>query len=83
MPYKNLQNIFKDLELENAEDLLIKAELTRKINNKIRNNGTDIKEVTRILELNKNDLLLLLEGKLSHFSIEQLLNYLNLINSNY
>lgn len=73
-------NVFADLEMIDAEEKLAKAELAFKINQIIKNRKIKQTEAAEILGADQSKISLLKSGRLSHFSIERLVKYLNLLN---
>jgi predicted XRE-type DNA-binding protein len=77
--YTSCGNIFVDLGFPNAEEMLVKAELVRKINNIIiERNLTDL-DVAKTLEIEVNQVPNLLHGRLLSFPLESLLKFLNIL----
>jgi predicted XRE-type DNA-binding protein len=74
-------NVFADLGLANADELLIKAELVRQISNLIDAKSLTQTETAEILGINKPNVSALLNGKLSGFSTERLFRFLNALGS--
>ena len=70
-------NVFADLEIENAEELLVKAELARKISSIITTQKMTQTEAAKLLGKNPPKVSALVNGKLSVFSIKELLSFLN------
>lgn len=70
-------NVFADLGLENADELLVKAELTRKINSVMTQQNITQAEAAEILGVNLSQLSDLMNGKLLNFSTVQLFRFLN------
>lgn len=70
-------NIFADLALDNAEELLVKAELARKICNIIAAQNMTENEAANLLDIEKSQVSALVNGKLSSFSTNQLFRFLN------
>lgn len=72
-------NVFADLDLPNPEEILIKAELVRQISEIItRQNLTQV-EAAHLLGINQPKFSTLLRGKLSGFSLERLLRFINML----
>ena len=69
-------NVFADLNLPNADDLLAKAELAAKIIAEIRLRRLTQSRAATLLGIDQPKVSPLKEGKLSGFSIEQLLRFL-------
>lgn len=74
-------NVFADLGLPNAEQLLAKAELTFQISEIIRQRGLTQAEAAEILGIDQPKISALMRGKLSSVSMERLYRYLNALGS--
>jgi predicted XRE-type DNA-binding protein len=74
-------NVFVDLGLANADELLVKAELVRQISNLIDAKRMTQIEVAKILSIDQPKISALLNGKLSGFSTERLFRFLNALGS--
>jgi predicted XRE-type DNA-binding protein len=74
-------NVFADLGLANADELLIKAELVRQISNLIDTKSLTQTEAAKILGIDQPKVSALLNGKLSGFSTERLFRFLNALGS--
>lgn len=72
----NSGNVFADLELPKPDDLLVKAELTAKINSEIKRRGLTQTEAATMLGIDQPKVFALKQAKLSGFSIERLLRLL-------
>ncbi len=72
-------NIFADMGLQNPEELLIKAELVRQISKIIAARKITQTKAAQILGIDQPKVSALLSGKLSGFSTERLLRFLNLL----
>src|SRR5688572_10843444 len=72
-------NVFADLDMVDAEEKLVKAELAFKINQILKKKKLKQVEAARILETDQSKISLLNRGRLSSFSIERLVRYLNLL----
>jgi len=75
-------NIFADMGLQNPEELLIKAELVRQISKIIAARKITQTKAAQILGIDQPKVSALLSGKLSGFSTERLLRFLNLLGNN-
>jgi|SRR5437773_580868 predicted XRE-type DNA-binding protein len=73
-------NVFADLNMPDAAEKLAKAELTFRINQLIKRKKLKQIEAAKILEADQSKISLLNRGRLSSFSIERLVRYLNLLN---
>ena len=69
-------NVFADLDLSDAESLLLKAELVSRIDDIIRQRRTTQAEAARALGLSRPDLSRLLRGSFQEYSLEQLFRFL-------
>jgi predicted XRE-type DNA-binding protein len=74
-------NVFADLGLPNAEELLVKAELVRQISNLLEARNLTQVEAARILGVDQPKISALLNGKLSGFSTDRLFRFLNALGS--
>jgi predicted XRE-type DNA-binding protein len=72
-------NVFKDLDMPNAEEKLAKVELALKINKIITQRGLKQVEAARLLGVDQAKISLLHRGQLSEFSIERLVKFLTLL----
>lgn len=70
-------NIFADLGLENPDELLVKAELARKISDIITGQEMTQSEAAAILGIDQPKVSALINGKLSGFSTARLFRFLN------
>ena len=70
-------NVFADLGLENADELLVKAELARKISSIITKQKITQTEAAGLLGIDQPKISALINGKLSVFSTVQLFRFLN------
>ncbi len=72
-------NVFADLEMPDAEEKLAKAELALKINQIIKQKKIKQAQAAELLGVDQSKISLLNSGRLSAFSIERLVKYLNLL----
>ena len=70
-------NVFADLGLSNPEERLLKAELVRKISEIITNLNLTQVQAAEILGIDQPKVSLLIRGRLSGFSTDRLMDYLN------
>lgn len=70
-------NVFADLGLENSDELLVKAELVRKISNIITMQQMTQAEAAELLGIDQPKVSALMNGKLSGFSTLRLFRFLN------
>ena len=73
------ENIFADLGLPNADELLAKAELARQINAIIKNKNLTQVSAALLLGVDQPKISALNIGKLSGFSLERLFRFLNIL----
>jgi predicted XRE-type DNA-binding protein len=74
-------NIFADLGLPKPEERLLKAELARKISDIITSQNLTQVRAAEILGIDQPKVSLLIRGRLSGFSIDRLITYLNKLGS--
>ncbi len=72
-------NVFADLGLPNAEELLAKAELAHKIAMVINERKLTQVEAAKLLGIDQPKVSTLLRGRLTGFSLERLMRYLLLL----
>jgi predicted XRE-type DNA-binding protein len=72
-------NVFADLNLPHADDLLAKAELAAKIIAEIRHRRLTQAQAAEILGIDQPKISALKQGKLFGFSIERLMRFLLLL----
>ena len=72
-------NVFADLNVPQADDLLAKAELTSKIIAEIQRRRLMQSQAAAILGIDQPKVSALRQGKLSGFSIERLMRFLLLL----
>jgi len=72
-------NVFADLNLPQADDLLVKAELAAKIIAEIQRRRLTQSQAAAILGIDQPKVSVLRQGKLSGFSIERLMRFLLLL----
>jgi predicted XRE-type DNA-binding protein len=72
-------NVFADLSLPEADDLLAKAELAAKIIAEIQRRRMTQTQAAAILGIDQPKISALKQGKLSAFSIERLMRFLLLL----
>ena len=73
-------NVFADLGLENADELLAKAELVRQISSIARARKLTQVRTGKLLGLPQPAVSRLLRGRLEGFSTERLMRFLTLLN---
>lgn len=69
-------NVFADLDLEDAEALLVKADLARRISSIIAHRHATQKEAAELLGIDQPKVSALMRGRLDQFSTERLLRFL-------
>jgi predicted XRE-type DNA-binding protein len=72
-------NVFADLDLPDAADLLAKAELTAKIIAEIQRRRITQAQASSLLGIDQPKISALKQGKLAGFSIERLMRFLLLL----
>ena len=72
-------NVFADLNLPKADDVLVKAELVAKIMQEIVRRRLTQSQAADLLAVDQPKISALKQGKLSSFSIERLLRFLLLL----
>jgi predicted XRE-type DNA-binding protein len=72
-------NVFADLGFENSEEMLLKSELVRQINNTINEQALSPIRVREILSLDEKMLSNLSKGALTELTLEHLFRYLNIL----
>ena len=70
-------NVFADLGLQDAPELLVKAELVRRLADVASSRGLTQVEVAWLLGTTQPKVSDLLAGKLAGFSVERLIRFLN------
>ena len=70
-------NVFADLDLDTPEELLIKADLARKITNIINAQNMTQTDAANILGIDQPKVSALVNGKLSGFSTTRVFRFLN------
>jgi predicted XRE-type DNA-binding protein len=74
---KGSSNVFSDLGLDNADELLTRAELGRKIRQIISERGYKQKEAATVLGSDQPEISKLVNGHTHLFSVERLMEFLN------
>lgn len=72
-------NVFADLGLPDAEEMLAKAELARQINNLIKKRKLTQIKAAELLDIDQPKISALSTGRLSGFSLERLFRFLNML----
>ena len=74
--FEGSDNVFKDLGLPNADEIQLRAELLREVSNTIESRKLTQKDVMRVLDIKQSEASYLMNGKLSRFSRERLIDYM-------
>lgn len=72
-------NVFADLGLPNADELMLKARLAHQITILLEERGLTQAEAARMLGTQQPRISQLVRGALSGFSLERLIRYLNVL----
>jgi predicted XRE-type DNA-binding protein len=72
-------NVFADLGLDNADELLVKAELARKINKILEELHLYQLQAAQLLWVDQPKISALMNSKLSGYSIERLFRFLTIL----
>lgn len=75
-------NVFADLELPDAEERLLKAQLAAQIRRFIEEKGWTQSKAAEVIGLDQPKVSNLLRGRLAGFSVDRLLNILNRLGHN-
>ena len=70
-------NVFADLDFDNPEEMLLKAELVRQISLAIKEKGWNQYQAAEVLGIDQPKVSALVRGRFNGYSIERLLKYLN------
>lgn len=70
-------NVFRDLDLPDSDELVVKAELVRRISEILRGRRLTQKEAARVLGTTQPNVSNLMNGRLTGLSLERLARYLN------
>ena len=70
-------NVFADVGMRDADEMLTKAQLAAQITNIIRDRGLGQTEAAKLLGVDQPKVSALFRGRLRDFSIERLLRFLN------
>jgi len=74
-------NVFADLGLPNPDELLANSDLARKTTNTIQAHKMTQAEAAQLLGIDQPKVSALMRGRLTGFSLERLLKYLNVLNN--
>ena len=69
-------NVFEDLGLPDSDELILKAELLSEIMDTIESRGLKQKDLMKLLGIKQPEASYLMNGKLSRFSRERLIDYM-------
>jgi predicted XRE-type DNA-binding protein len=72
-------NIFADMGFDNAEEMLLKSELVRQINNTIKARELNSIQSRNLLNIDEDMLSNLSRGRLTELTLEHLFRYLNIL----
>ncbi len=70
-------NVFADLGFENPEEELLKSRLAALVNRGVEAKGWTQHQTAKVLGIKQPDVSDLTRGRLEHFSVERLLNFLS------
>lgn len=76
---KAVQNIFAELGLDDADELLVKAKLTHRIDKIIRGRKLTQAQAAKVLGITQSNVSRLVNGHLGDFSIERLVRFIRLL----
>ncbi len=74
---KSSGNVFDDMGFKDAKERLVKAELALKINQIIDDRKLTQIEAAQVLRINQPKISAIVNGRLTDFSIERLIEFLN------
>lgn len=74
-------NVFADLGFPNSDEMLVKAELARKISASITALDMTQADAAKLLGIDQPKISALMKGKLTGFSLERMFRYLNTFGS--
>jgi predicted XRE-type DNA-binding protein len=75
-------NIFADLGLEDAEEMIIRSDLMSEVVKMIRKSGLPQTEIAKILGVSAPKVSALMTGKINDFSNDTLMSYLTMLGYN-
>ena len=73
-------NVFADMGLPNPEERLVKSKLARLINQNIKQRGWTQEHTAEVLGITQPKVSDMNRGRLKHFSVERLMNFLAQLN---
>lgn len=74
-------NVFADIGLPDAEEMLVKTDLAIEINKLIKAKKLNQTQAAKLLDIDQPKISALSRGRLSGFSIERLFRFLNILDS--
>ena len=77
---KSSGNVFKDLDLPDADELFLKAKLGFEVFRIIADRKLTQAEAAKILGVKQPEISRLKQGRFNHYSVERLLTFLNQLN---
>ena len=77
---KSSGNVFKDLDLPDAEELFLKAKLGFEVFQIIEKRKLTQTEAAKILGVKQPEISRLKQGKFNHYGVERLMTFLNRLN---
>ena len=75
-------NIYQDIGFSDAGERMVKAKLAMRIESIIEKRGLKQIEAAKMLGINQPKISALINGRLSGFSMERLIHFLNCLNQN-
>ena len=75
--YHGSDNVFADMELPDADEMLVKAQLSIKISEIIKKRHMTQAQAAELLGIDQPKVSALIRGRLSGFSLERLFHFLN------
>jgi len=75
-------NIFADLDLDQSDELMTRAQLLQEVSSLIKTSKLSQKEIAEQLGITQPKVSLLVSGRLSAFSTDTLMRYLSLLGCN-
>ena len=79
-PEESFSNMFKDLNLPDAEELFLKAKLGFEVFQIIEKRKLTQTEAAKILGVKQPEISRLKQGKFNHYGVERLMVFLNRLN---
>lgn len=77
---ESLGNVFADLGMENAEELLIRAQIGFHVATILKERNLKQKEAAKLLHIRQPDVSHLMNGHFSRFTTDKLLDFLRRLN---